>query len=194
MSFEKLNAINVSDKVKFKNGLAYLSWAWAWGEFKKVYPRASYKIYEDEKGRIYHTDGITAWVKVSATVPADSNGDSLENIEYLPVMDFKNKSLPVDKVTSVDANKAIQRALTKAIARHGLGLYVYAGEDLPEEVKKENDKRREMLNEFWSKMKSWDADKIKRFKETYEIKDQHEVNNLTEKELDELLLIADTFQ
>ena len=61
---------------------------------------------------------------------------SIEHIEYLPVMDFKNKSILHDAVTSFDVNKAIQRSLTKAIARHGLGLYIYAGEDLPEDTSK----------------------------------------------------------
>ena len=59
--------------------------------------------------------------------------NGIEHIEYLPVMDFKNKSIPSDNITSFDVNKAIQRSLTKACARHGLGLYIYAGEDLPEE-------------------------------------------------------------
>ena len=59
--------------------------------------------------------------------------EGLEHIEYLPVMDFRNNSIPSDKVTSFDVNKAIQRSLTKACARHGLGLYIYAGEDLPED-------------------------------------------------------------
>jgi hypothetical protein len=58
--------------------------------------------------------------------------NGLEHIEYLPVMDYRNASIMVDKVTSFDVNKAIQRSLTKAVARHGLGLYIYAGEDLPE--------------------------------------------------------------
>ena len=58
----------------------------------------------------------------------------IEHIEYLPVMDYKNKSISVETVTSVDVNKAVQRSLTKAAARHGLGLYIYAGEDLPEET------------------------------------------------------------
>ena len=63
--------------------------------------------------------------------------EGLEHIEYLPVMDFRNQSIPADKVTSTDVNKAIQRSLTKAVARHGLGLYIYAGEDLPEEKQPE---------------------------------------------------------
>ena len=58
--------------------------------------------------------------------------NGIEHIEYLPIMDYKNNSIPLEKVTSTDVNKAIQRSLTKAVARHGLGLYIYAGEDLPE--------------------------------------------------------------
>ena len=125
--FNTLNAINVNDHTEKKNGLTYLSWAWAWGEVKKRYPDAFYTIYENADGWFYHTDGATCWVKTGVTI----NG--LELVEYLPVMDFKNKSIPVGNVTSFDVNKAIQRSLTKAIARHGLGLYIYAGEDLPED-------------------------------------------------------------
>lgn len=132
--FKELNDINVSGKTEEKNGLTYLSWAWAWGELKKLHPTATYTIYEDAQGRFYHTDGKTAWVKTGVTV------DGLEHIEYLPVMDFKNKSIPVDNVTSVDVNKTIQRSLTKAVARHGLGLYIYAGEDLPEAERVEENK------------------------------------------------------
>jgi len=124
--FEVLNGINVKDKTETKGKFNYLSWAWAWGELKKVHPTATYKVYETLEGCIYFTDSRTAWVKVGVTV------NELEHIEYLPIMDFQNKSMPLDKITSFDANKSIQRALTKAIARHGLGLYIYAGEDLPE--------------------------------------------------------------
>ena len=128
--FKTLNAINVNNRVEKKNGLTYLSWAWAWAEVKKVYPDAFYTIYENADGWNYFTDGRTCWVKTGVTI----NG--LEHIEYLPVMDYRNKSIPLDSVTSFDVNKAIQRSLTKACARHGLGLYIYAGEDLPEEEKK----------------------------------------------------------
>lgn len=127
--FVELNNINVNGKTEKKNGLTYLSWAWAWGEVKKLHPDATYTIYENADGLFYHTDGKTCWVKTGVTV----NG--VEHIEYLPVMDFKNRSIPVEQVTSFDVNKAIQRSLTKAVARHGLGLYIYAGEDLPEEEK-----------------------------------------------------------
>lgn len=124
--FAELYAINVNKYVEKKNGLSYVSWPFAWGEVKKLHPDATYTIYENADGLFYHTDGRTCWVKTGVTV----NG--IEHIEYLPVMDFKNRSIPVDQVTSFDVNKAIQRSLTKAVARHGLGLYIYAGEDLPE--------------------------------------------------------------
>lgn len=124
--FEVLNAINVNEHTEKKNNLTYLSWAWAWAEVKKNFPDATYTIYENASGMNYHTDGRTCWVKTGVTI----NG--LEHIEYLPVMDYRNASIPADKVTSFDVNKAIQRSLTKAAARHGLGLYIYAGEDLPE--------------------------------------------------------------
>lgn len=125
--FCELNNVNVNEHTEKKNNLTYLSWAWAWGEIKKKHPDAAYTIYENADGWNYHTDGRTCWVKTGVTV----NG--IEHIEYLPVMDYKNKSIPVENVTSYDVNKSIQRSLTKACARHGLGLYIYAGEDLPEE-------------------------------------------------------------
>lgn len=125
--FETLNAINVNEHVEKKNGLTYLSWAWAWQVIKQNYPDAFYTIYEDAQGLFYHTDGRTAWVKTGVTI----NGQ--EHVEYLPVMDHRNRSIPADALTSYDVNKTIQRSLTKACARHGLGLYIYAGEDIPEE-------------------------------------------------------------
>ena len=131
--FSKLNSINVNDKTEKKNGLTYLSWAWAWGEVKKLYPDATYTIYENTlpNGYVvnYFTDGRTSYVKTGVTI------DNLEHIEELPVMDYRNKSILLENMTSFDVNKTIQRSLTKALARHGLGLYIYAGEDLPEDEK-----------------------------------------------------------
>lgn len=133
--FDTLNAINVQEHVEVKDTgrvkLSYLSWAWAWAEVKKAYPEAFYTIYENKDGLFYHTDGKTAWVKTGVTI------EGIEHIEYLPVMDNRNSSITLDKLTSFDVNKAIQRSLTKACARHGLGLYIYAGEDLPEEEAKQ---------------------------------------------------------
>lgn len=135
--FTTLNSINVTDKTEKKNGLTYLSWAWAWGELKKIHPDATYTVYETPEGCFYFTDGRTCWVKTGVTV----NG--IEHIEYLPVMDYRNKSIPKDQVTSFDVNKTIQRSLTKAVARHGLGLYIYAGEDLPGTKEEEEEKEKE---------------------------------------------------
>lgn len=129
--FTKLNSIDVNAHTEKKNNLTYLSWAWAWQEVKKIHPDAVYTIYENNNGWNYFTDGKTCWVKTGVTI------NFIEHIEYLPVMDYKNKSIPLDNVTSFDVNKTIQRSLTKACARHGLGLYIYAGEDLPEDAKPE---------------------------------------------------------
>lgn len=133
--FDRLNRINVNGHTETKGvgarALTYLSWAWAWAEVKKAYPMSYYTIYESKDGCLYHTDGKTCWVKTGVTIV---DGETqLEHIEYLPVMDHRNNSIPVKDVTSMDVNKAVQRSLTKACARHGLGLYIYAGEDLPED-------------------------------------------------------------
>ena len=135
--FNELNSINVNDKTEKKNGLTYLSWAWAWGEVKKMFPDATYTIYENANGWCYHTDGNTCWVKTGVTV----NG--IEHIEYLPVMDYK----------------AIQRSLTKAVARHGLGLYIYAGEDLPEaELDEQTKKTKTPRERLIEKLREKDID------------------------------------
>ena len=125
-AFAKLVALNLNDVKEKKDRLDYISWAWAWQRLHELYPESTSRVYENADGWNYHTDGRTCWVKVGVTV------EGLEHIEYLPVMDNRNRSIPANQVTSFDVNKAIQRATTKAIARHGLGLYVYAGEDLPD--------------------------------------------------------------
>ena len=152
-TFKTLFDINVSDKIKSKVGLSYLSWAYAWGELKKAYPDSYWTVYSRKvqttettvlKGNDadttivtttenevpYFTDGKTCYVKVGVTI-----GDH-EEIEMLPVMDNRNNAVPLATITMTAVNKAIQRAFVKACARHGLGLYVYAGEDLPEVDKK----------------------------------------------------------
>lgn len=127
--FGTLAAVNCNEHIEKKNNgkveLSYLSWAWAWHYIKSRYPNAYYTIYERQDGVPYWTDGRTAWVKTGVTI------EGMEHIEYLPIMDYRNQSIPLEKITSMDMNKAIQRSLTKAAARHGLGLYIYAGEDIP---------------------------------------------------------------
>lgn len=122
--FQVLGSIDCSKYVESKNGFSYLSWAWAWGEVQKHYV-ATRKVYKDINGNNYHTDGKTCWVEVGVTI------EGIEQIDMLPVMNFRNQSIPVDAVTSFDVNKTIQRATVKALALHGLGLNIYMGEDLP---------------------------------------------------------------
>jgi len=125
--FSTLASINVRDKVERKGNQDYLSWANAWAILKANYPNAQRKVYESEHtGFNYFTDGRTAWVKVGITI------NEQEHIDYLPVMDFRNNSVPIDKVTATDINKTIQRSTAKAIAMHGLGLSLWTGEDVPE--------------------------------------------------------------
>lgn len=126
--FETLSAIDVSDHIEKKNGLSYLSWAWAWYILLKFYPSSTSEVYEDQNGRPWFDDGRSGWVKVSVTV------EGITHTEYLPVMDNRNKSIPAERIDSFAANTAIQRCRTKAIGRHGLGISLYAGEDLPLEV------------------------------------------------------------
>ena len=124
--FKTLSAVNCNEHTEKKGNLTYLSWAWAWQMVKDHFPTAQYTIYENPEGWNYFTDGRTCWVKTGITI------EGIEHIEYLPVMDQRNQSIPFEQVRSTDVNKAIQRSLTKACARHGLGLYIYAGEDLPD--------------------------------------------------------------
>ena len=174
--FEILNAIDCNEHVEqIDNGkkvLTYLSWAWAWTELKKAFPDASYTIYENAAGLNYHTDGRTCWVKTGVTV----NG--LEYIEYLPIMDNRHASITLENVKSTDVNKAIQRSLTKAAARHGLGLYIYAGEDLPEAVRDDRLSKaceavekcvsRAELQAAWETYKEYQTDK--KFREACRVK------------------------
>lgn len=159
--FERLNAVNVNGHTEQKNGLTYLSWAWAWAEVKKLFPDAFYTVYErnTDYGPVnYFTDGKTCWVKTGVTI------EGLEHIECLPVMDFKNRSILYDQVASTDINKAIQRSLTKACARHGLGLYIYAGEDLPENEKDKpepSEDHKASVTDFVEKKKVPASDEIK---------------------------------
>ena len=124
--FETLSAINVNEHKENNGKMTFLSWAWAWNEVKKLYPEMTTTVYENAEGLNYHHDGKTAWVKTGVTI------EGQEYIEYLPIMDFHNASIPIERLSSTDVNKGIQRGLTKAIARHGLGFYIYAGEDIPE--------------------------------------------------------------
>lgn len=120
----ELLKINVNEHVEKKNNLTYLSWAWAWAEVLKIDPNASWVSHEwNGQPAMFLPDG-SAMVKVSVTIKGDTKECPL------PVMDHKNKA--IKNPDSFAINTAIMRALAKAIGMHGLGLYIYAGEDLPE--------------------------------------------------------------
>jgi len=132
--YQTLSSISVKDKIERKGNLDYLSWANAWATLKQHYPNAQRRVYEhDHTGFNYFTDGKTAWVKVGIMV------DDLEHIDYLPIMDFRNNAIHIDKITATDVNKTIQRSTAKAIAMHGLGLSLWTGEDVPEMVAAKTD-------------------------------------------------------
>ncbi len=150
MSFKDLLSLNVNDKTTEKgsgrNALTYLSWSFAWSEFVKVYPEATYGIGKNENGLPYFVDesGAMCYTKVTA--------NNLTHEMWLPVMNGANKAMklkpytykvkdwntkqmvekPVEALTMFDVNKTVMRCLVKNLAMFGLGLYIYAGEDLPE--------------------------------------------------------------
>ncbi len=119
----KLLAKNVNDHVEKKNGLSYLSWAWAWAEALKADANATYRV-EMFDGKCFMDINGTAMVFVTVTM----FGKPMTC--QLPVMDYRNKAIP--KPDAFAANTAIMRCMTKALALHGLGMYLYSGEDLPE--------------------------------------------------------------
>ncbi len=125
--FEQLSALNLSSKTEKRGNLTYLSWAHAWAECKKLFPDMSRTVYESDTHMNYFTDGSTAWVKVGVTIQGQ------EHIDYLPVMDMRNQSVPLANITSMQVNKTIQRSTVKALALHGLALNIYAKEDFPSE-------------------------------------------------------------
>ena len=118
-AFERLAAVNVSEKIEKKNGFSYLSWAWAWDQLMRLDPDASYDYPEPK------TFGETMMVYCTVTAFGKSR------TAHLPVMDYKNR--PIANPDAFQVNTAMQRCFVKAIALHGLGLYIYAGEDVPKQ-------------------------------------------------------------
>ena len=140
--FRELNAVDVNDHIKEKNGLKYLSWMWAWQELKKRYPLSFATVHETPEGMLVWKDPVGCHVKTSVTIvwedkDVDGKATMMNHTatEYLPIMDFKNKAVPYENVDSTMVNKAIQRSLTKCIARLGIGGYIYVNEDLPQDLK-----------------------------------------------------------
>lgn len=124
VSFEKVYGINVNEKTERKGNLTYLSWSWAWAEFKKLYPDATYKVEQ------FNGTFCSGNEKIGYMVRTEVTADGLTYEMWLPVMDSRNQTILQPKMTEV--NKTIMRCLTKNLAMFGLGLYIYAGEDLPE--------------------------------------------------------------
>ena len=151
--YDRLADIDVSKHVEKKNGFNYLSWAWAWDTIMQLYPKSWNTVYETPEGMPYWNDGRTGWVKVGFTL-VDENNQALERIEYFPITNYQNKSIPLDKITSFDVNTAIQRGTTKAIARHGLGFYLYAGQDLPNDEQEKYDAERSVSGKSVLKSKA----------------------------------------
>lgn len=128
--FKKLSEIDVSGKVEKKGSQDYLSWSHAWAIVKSIYPDVKRTVYEDyHTGVNYFNDGRSAYVKVGITI------NDQEYIDYLPVMSYNNKSIPLEQVTSMDVNKTIQRATVKALAYHGLALNLWSKDDIIDSVK-----------------------------------------------------------
>jgi hypothetical protein len=141
-TFLEMRTINVNDRVEKKEGLSYLTWSWAWDEFKQAYPTATYEVVKNADGLPYFESGAGAMCYTRVTV------DGLTHEMWLPVMDSKNKAMKsvpykystrqgektVEAFTMFDVNKTVMRCLVKNLAMFGLGLYIYAGEDLPSEA------------------------------------------------------------
>jgi len=141
-TFEDLNKINVNDHKEGKNGLSYLSWTWAWAAFKKALPDATYEIKTFENNLPYVYDEKTGYMVFTSVTAGGITHDM-----WLPVMDSNNKAMKSEPYTvktkykeinvkaadMFDINKTLMRCLVKNLAMFGLGLYIYSGEDLPEE-------------------------------------------------------------
>ena len=140
-TFEELYKINITDKVEQKEGLNYLSWAWAWAEVKKIDEKANYEIKMFDGKPYLEDDNLGYMVMTSMTI------NDITHEMWLPVMNSKNKAMKnteyqyttksgtysVEKASMFDVNKTLMRCLVKNIAMFGLGLILYTGEDLPEE-------------------------------------------------------------
>lgn len=160
--FEKLSSINVNDKVEKKEGLTYLSWAWAWSEVCKLYPNASYEIlptdFDETLGFMCHTKVTIEDKTLPMWLPVmDNKNKAMRKTPYTYITKYGEKS--VEAATTFDINKTIMRCLVKNLAMFGMGIYIYAGEDLPEnevEVKTTTQPKKEELNpkhSNWNKAK-----------------------------------------
>lgn len=141
--FETLFNINLNDHTEKKNGLNYISWPYAWAEVKKHYPDASYEIklfgennlpyvFDENTGYMVFTSVTIKNITHEMWLPVMDNANkTMKSVKYVYETKYR-KNIPVETATMFDINKAIMRCLVKNLAMFGLGLYIYAGEDLPE--------------------------------------------------------------
>lgn len=194
--FETLNPINVNEKVEKKNGLSYLSWCYAWSEVKKIYPDAHYEIKRFENGLPYVYDEKTGYM-----VFTEVTIEGITHEMWLPVMDGANKAMmgepytistkygdkTVERATMFDINKTIMRCLVKNLAMFGLGLYIYAGEDLPEQQEEPAKKiSKEQVDGLAAVLTSsgFDDERINKMLKYYKV---DKIDNLDEKQYADLL-------
>ena len=161
--FDALSSLDMNDKVEKRENLSYLSWANAWAEFKRAYPSATYRIVKDPITNLpYFADertGIMVYTEVTV--------DDITHEMWLPVMNTSNKAMKLEPYTykvydkfkkeyvertveaasMFDINKTIMRCLVKNLAMFGLGLYIYAGEDIPEKMVEDNTNQQEPIPE-----------------------------------------------
>ena len=159
--FDALSSLDMNDKVEKRENLSYLSWANAWAEFKRAYPSATYRIVKDPITNLpYFADertGIMVYTEVTV--------DDITHEMWLPVMNTSNKAMKLEPYTykvydkfkkeyvertveaasMFDINKTIMRCLVKNLAMFGLGLYIYAGEDIPEKMVEDNTNQQESI-------------------------------------------------
>ena len=145
--FQQLNSMNVNDHVEKKQGLSYLAWSYAHQELMKIDPNYEMKIHEYPHPEVaneqYFVPYLASPEGYSVTVSITLKG--LTKTETLPVLDFKNKSVQYKQADMLQINKTYKRAFVKAAALHGIGLYIYHGEDAPDESE---NLRQELMNEI----------------------------------------------
>tara|TARA_R100000935_G_C2839573_1_gene170198 strand:+ start:2297 stop:2932 length:636 start_codon:yes stop_codon:yes gene_type:complete len=166
-TFEKLSAINVNSKVEKKNNLTYLSWAWAWSEVKKACPDATYQMgettYDEALGFMCNSSVTIEGETLAMWLPVmNGSNKAMKKVSYIHKTTYKE--IEIQAATSFDINKTMMRCLVKNLAMFGLGIYIYAGEDMPESdepamvTTPEPPKRRKPLKENdknWKVIMAW---------------------------------------
>ena len=148
--FQQLNSKDVNDHVEKKNGLTYLAWSYAHQELKRIDPTFTTKYHEFPHPDVNRDDFFVPYlatpegyfIQTSVTVKGQTE------TEWLPVLDFRNKALAKGSATPFDINKAQKRCFVKAAALHGLGLYIYNGEEVPSASDNDITELEEKINQF----------------------------------------------